>query len=241
MLETRSLNVRYGQIEAVQDVALRVPAGAITAIVGPNGAGKSSLIQAIMGAVRGAAGQVLLDGVAVDRLDPTARVRAGIALVPQGRQIFPHLTVWENLQVMADAVGLTKAAAIDAIQRFPILETRRRLPAGVLSGGEQQMLAFARALMVRPKVLLLDEPSLGLAPLIVEELIRTVVALAEDGMAILVAEPSIRFIRGHIDRGYVMFRGRIVAEASGASALEQAYLAQMDGTVAPMERQEQVG
>jgi len=194
-----------------------------------------------MGAVRGAAGQVLLDGVAVDRLDPTARVRAGIALVPQGRQIFPHLTVWENLQVMADAVGLTKAAAIDAIQRFPILETRRRLPAGVLSGGEQQMLAFARALMVRPKVLLLDEPSLGLAPLIVEELIRTVVALAEDGMAILVAEPSIRFIRGHIDRGYVMFRGRIVAEASGASALEQAYLAQMDGTVAPMERQEQVG
>ena len=241
MLTVQNLCVRYGQIEAVGAASIQAPAGAITAIVGPNGAGKSSLIQAIMGAVRGATGQVLLDGVSVERLDPTARARAGIALVPQGRQIFPHLTVWENLQVMADAIGLAKGVAIEAMQRFPILETRRRLPAGVLSGGEQQMLAFARALMLRPKVLLLDEPSLGLAPLIVEELIRTVVALASDGMAVLVAEPSIRFIRGHIDRGYVMFRGRIVAEAAGAAALEAAYLARMDGNAAAMERQEQVG
>ena len=241
MLATRNLRVRYGQIEAVNDVTLQVPAGAITAIVGPNGAGKSSLIQAIMGAVRGAMGQILLDGVAVERLDPTARARAGLALVPQGRQIFPHLTVWENLQVMADAIGLAKGAAVEAMQRFPILETRRRLPAGVLSGGEQQMLAFARALMARPKVLLLDEPSLGLAPLIVEELIRTVVALAADGMAVLVAEPSIRFIRGHIDRGYVMFRGHIVAETTSAAALEAAYLARMEGNVPHVERQEQVG
>lgn len=241
MLATRNLRVRYGQIEAVSDVTLQVPAGAITAIVGPNGAGKSSLIQAIMGAVRGATGQVLLDGAALERLDPTARARAGLALVPQGRQIFPHLTVWENLQVMADAIGLTKGAATEAMQRFPILETRRRLPAGVLSGGEQQMLAFARALMARPKVLLLDEPSLGLAPLIVEELIRTVVALAAGGMAVLVAEPSIRFIRGHIDRGYVMFRGHIVAETTSAAALEAAYLARMEGNVPHVERQEQVG
>ena len=241
MLATRNLRVRYGQIEAVNDVTLQVPAGAITAIVGPNGAGKSSLIQAIMGAVRGATGQVLLDGAALERLDPTARARAGLALVPQGRQIFPHLTVWENLQVMADAIGLAKGAATEAMQRFPILETRRRLPAGVLSGGEQQMLAFARALMARPKVLLLDEPSLGLAPLIVEELIRTVVALAADGMAVLVAEPSIRFIRGHIDRGYVMFRGHIVAETTSAAALEAAYLARMEGNVPHVERQEQVG
>ena len=123
MLATRNLRVRYGQIEAVNDVTLQVPAGAITAIVGPNGAGKSSLIQAIMGAVRGATGQVLLDGAALERLDPTARARAGLALVPQGRQIFPHLTVWENLQVMADAIGLTKGAATEAMQRFPILET----------------------------------------------------------------------------------------------------------------------
>ena len=241
MLATRNLRVRYGQIEAVNDVTLQVPAGAITAIVGPNGAGKSSLIQAIMGAVRGATGQVLLDGAALERLDPTARARAGLALVPQGRQIFPHLTVWENLQVMADAIGLAKGAATEAMQRFPILETRRRLPAGVLSGGEQQMLAFARALMARPKVLLLDEPSLGLAPLIVEELIRTVVALAAGGMAVLVAEPSIRFIRGHIDRGYVMFRGHIVAETTSAAALEAAYLARMEGNVPHVERQEQVG
>ncbi|HEV2673338.1 MAG TPA: ABC transporter ATP-binding protein [Aliidongia sp.] len=241
MLAAKGISVRYRQVEAVGDVSIEAPGGAITALVGPNGAGKSSLIQAIMGAVRGAKGSILIDGVAVDRLGPTGRARAGIALVPQGRQVFPHLTVWENLQVMADAIGLPDEATTAALQRFPILETRRRLPAGVLSGGEQQMLALARALMTKPKILLLDEPSLGLAPLIVEELVRTVVDLAQGGMAVLMAEPSIRFIRSHIDRGYVMFRGRIVAEATGASALETAYLAQMDGSVSRAERRHQVG
>ncbi len=231
MLAMQDVSVRYGQVEAVSHASIVVPAGAITAIVGPNGAGKSSLIQAAMGSVRVTQGSILLGGITVDRLDATARARSGIALVPQGRQIFPHLTVWENLQVMADAIGLGGGATEAAIERFPILKTRRRVPAGVLSGGEQQMLALARALMVKPKILLLDEPSLGLAPLIVEELVRTVVAFAKAGMAVLMAEPSIRFIRGHIDRGYVMSRGHIVAEAASALALEAAYVSSMNGSL----------
>jgi branched-chain amino acid transport system ATP-binding protein len=223
-LTAEGVTVRYAGAEAVAGAGIVATRGAITAIVGPNGAGKSSLLNALIGAVPAAAGRVTLDGVALERLDATARVAAGLVLVPQGRQIFPRLTVRDNLQVMADGLHLPRERVGEALERFPILGERQRLPAGILSGGEQQMLALARALMARPKVLLLDEPTLGLAPVIVAEIVRTIAALAESGIAIVIVEPSIRLIRSRIDRGYVMLRGRIAATAAGAEQLEHDYL-----------------
>lgn len=225
LLEAADIQVRYGAVEAVRSAAIRLERGAVTALVGPNGAGKSSLIEAVVGSARGARGVVSLDGRRIDGLDACGRARAGLAVVPQGRQVFPRLSVWENLRVLADAVGIPPAAVADAIERFPNLVERRDKPAGVLSGGEQQMVALARALMLKPRVLLLDEPALGLAPIVVAELSGTIAALADEGMAILVAEPSIRLIRQRIARGYVMIRGRIVAEAGNLADLERRYLA----------------
>lgn len=226
-LEASGINVRYGSAQAVANASLRVEPGRITALVGPNGAGKSTLLGALVGARGAGGGAVVFGGEQINALDPTGRAKMGLTLVPQGRQVFPTLTVHENLLVMADALSLPHDRVEEASSRFPILRERRGVAAGSLSGGEQQMLALARALMARPKVLLLDEPTLGLAPVIVSEIIRTVADLAAGGMAILIAEPSIRLVRGQIDRGYVMIRGQIVAEAQGAGDLEQAYLESM--------------
>lgn len=226
-LEASRITVHYGSAQAVANASLRIEPGRITALVGPNGAGKSTLLGALVGARRGGGGEVVFGGEPMNALDPTGRAKKGLTLVPQGRQVFPTLTVRENLLVMADALSLPSDRVEEASSRFPILRERGGVPAGSLSGGEQQMLALARALMARPKVLLLDEPTLGLAPVIVSEIIRTVAELAAGGMAILIAEPSIRLVRGQIDRGYVMIRGQIVAEAQGAEQLEQAYLESM--------------
>ena len=226
-LEASGITVHYGSAQAVANASLRIEAGKVTALVGPNGAGKSTLLGALVGGRRTSSGDVVFAGEAMNALDPTGRAKKGLTLVPQGRQVFPTLSVQENLLVMADALSLSRDRVEEASSRFPILRERRAVPAGSLSGGEQQMLALARALMARPKVLLLDEPTLGLAPVIVSEIIRTVAELAAGGMAILIAEPSIRLVRGQIDRGYVMMRGQIVAEAQGASELERVYLESM--------------
>jgi branched-chain amino acid transport system ATP-binding protein len=223
-LEAEDVTVRYGGAEAVSRASIRATRGAVTALVGPNGAGKSSLFDALIGAVPAAAKQIAVGERRIERLTTTARVAAGLVLVPQGRQIFPHLTVRENLQVVADGLRLPHRSVAEALDRFSILAERSRLPAGILSGGEQQMLALSRALMTSPKVLLLDEPTLGLAPIIVAEIVRTIAMLAETGIAIVIAEPSIRLIRGRIDHGYVMLRGRIAAEADSAEGLERDYL-----------------
>ena len=226
-LEASDIVVHYGSAVAVAKASLTVEAGSVTALVGPNGAGKSSMLGALVGGLRAAGGTVTLDGTQLTSMTPTARAKRGLVLVPQGRQIFPTLTVLENLMVMADALSLPYDRIEEACSRFPILRERRNVTAGSLSGGEQQMLALSRALMVHPKVLLLDEPTLGLAPVIVAELIKTVGALAASGVAILIAEPSIRLVRSEIDRGYVMIRGKVVAEAHGTTELEQAYLDSM--------------
>jgi branched-chain amino acid transport system ATP-binding protein len=222
-LRVESLTVRYGGASALTDVSLHAPGGVVTALVGPNGAGKSSLLLAAYGSVPGT-GRVLLDGDDVSRLSPAARARAGIAVVPQGRQLFPKLNVFDNMRVTAELLRLPKSAVDEAIDRFPILRTRLRSLVGVLSGGEQQMLVVSRALMGSPRVLLLDEMMTGLAPIIVAELARTVSALAADGVAILMAEPAIGAVRTIIDRGYVLIRGCVAAqEENGGVALDDAY------------------
>ena len=224
LLEARNVFVRYAGAEAVAGASIAAMRGTITAIVGPNGAGKSSLLNSLIGSVAARSDGIIIDGQHVGQLKPTGRVRAGLVLVPQGRQIFPRLTVRENLQVIADGLGLDQSTVADALVRFPILKERQRLPAGILSGGEQQMLALARALMTKPKALLLDEPTLGLAPVIVADVVRTIAELAASGIAVVVAEPSMRLIRSHITRGYVMLRGRIIATTDNAGDLEREYV-----------------
>ncbi|MFI5914160.1 ABC transporter ATP-binding protein [Dactylosporangium sp. NPDC051541] len=226
-LRLEGLTVRYGHASAVTALDLTAPGGTVTALVGPNGAGKSSALLAAYGSVA-ATGKVFLDGEDVSRLKPAARARAGIAVVPQGRQLFPKLNVADNLQVMAELLRLPRSAVDTAIDRFPILRTRLRSLVGVLSGGEQQMLVVSRALMGSPRVLLLDEMMTGLAPLIVQELLRTVTALAGEGVAVLMAEPALGAVRGAVDRGYVLVRGETVAVVEdGGKALDAEYQKRM--------------
>jgi branched-chain amino acid transport system ATP-binding protein len=222
-LVARDVSVRYGKATALAGVSLSAPGGVVTSVVGPNGAGKSSLLLALYGSVR-AAGAVEVDGADVSGLRATDRARAGIALVPQGRQLFPRLTVRENLQLMADLLKLDRGTVDEALDRFPILRQRARTLAGVLSGGEQQMLVVSRSLMGSPRVLLLDEMTTGLAPLVVEQLAETVASLVRDaGTAVVLAEPSLGAIRRIVDRGVVLVRGEIVATADGPDALDDAY------------------
>ncbi|WP_433606990.1 ABC transporter ATP-binding protein [Dactylosporangium sp. CA-139114] len=226
-LRLEGLTVRYGHASAVTGLDLTAPGGQVSALVGPNGAGKSSALLAAYGSVA-ATGKVFLDGEDVSRLKPAARARAGIAVVPQGRQLFPKLNVADNLQVMAELLRLPRSAVDTAIDRFPILRTRLKSLVGVLSGGEQQMLVVSRALMGSPRVLLLDEMMTGLAPLIVQELLRTVTQLARDGVAVLMAEPALGAVRGAVDRGYVLVRGETVAASeAGGKALDAVYQAKM--------------
>lgn len=222
-LSVSSLSVRYGSVVAVSDASFESTRGSVTAIVGPNGAGKSSLLLATVGAIRSSDGSVALEGEDVSSLGSNARTRKGIVLVPQGRQVFSHLTVRENLCVVADSMRLPQERIEEALDRFPILRERQNMPGGVLSGGEQQMLALARAIMGRPKVLLLDEPLLGLAPQVIDVVLETLRDLAASGMALVVAEPSIRLIRHQIKQGYVLLRGRVVGTASNADDLAETY------------------
>jgi branched-chain amino acid transport system ATP-binding protein len=221
-LRIRGLSVRYGKAQALDDVTFDAAPGSITALVGPNGAGKSSTLNAIYGGVA-STGQVLLDGEDINRWPAMQRARAGVSLVPQGRQLFMRMSVRENLAVMARLLDVGDADIEAALNRFPILRDRSQQLAGVLSGGEQQMLAVSRALMGRPRVLLLDEMVTGLAPKIVAELVAIAVRMAADGAAVLLAEPSIGAVRDRIDLGFVMLRGAVVAEAVGGSALAAAY------------------
>lgn len=223
-LQVQDLTVRYGRAAALTDVSLDVPGGSITAVVGPNGAGKTSMMLGIYGSVS-ASGRVAVDGEDFSGRKATERAKGGVAIVPQGRQLFPRMTVRENLQLMADVLGLAGDTVDEAIDRFPILRERSRGLAGVLSGGEQQMLVVTRALMGAPRVLLLDEMMTGLAPLIVQELAETVVELArERGVAVVLAEPSIGALGPMIERGIVLIRGEVVARCDdGGAALDSAY------------------
>jgi branched-chain amino acid transport system ATP-binding protein len=195
LLKVSELRVNYGAVAAIRGVTLSVSAGEVVALLGANGAGKSTLLRTVSGLIRPRAGRILLGGEAIHRLPPARIVRLGVAHCPEGRRVFGSLTVAENLRLgaaaRADRAGIT-ADRERIYAMFPILAERMTQPAGTLSGGEQQMLAMGRALMARPRVLLLDEPSLGLAPLLVQQIFRTLAELKAEGVTMLLVEQNIK-------------------------------------------------
>jgi len=223
VLEVRNLHVFYGGIHALQGVSLSVPEGAVVTLLGANGAGKTTTLRAIMGLVRPREGTITLNGVSLIGKRPYEIVRLGLSMAPEGRRIFPDLTVLENLLLGAyartDHDGIARDLSF-VFSLFPRLKERERQRGGTLSGGEQQMLAVARALMAGPKILLLDEPSLGLAPVLITEMYRAFARLKEEGRTILLVEQNARAALSLADYGYVLETGRIVAEGPAAELRE---------------------
>jgi branched-chain amino acid transport system ATP-binding protein len=232
ILEVKNLSVAYGPIRAVRDVTINVAEGELVSVVGPNGAGKSSLLRCLSGIVRSAGGEVIFAGVSITRAPTYRRIAQGLVQVPEGRAILQSMSVLENL-VIAFEHGRDQRprnVAIDeALALFPILHQRRDQRAGTMSGGEQQMLALARGFVANPKLLLLDEPSLGLAPLITREVFRRIQDLRSRGVSILLVEQNVREALRIADRAYVLELGRVAAagparELAGRSEIMHAYL-----------------
>ncbi|NPU92992.1 MAG: ABC transporter ATP-binding protein [Gammaproteobacteria bacterium] len=232
MLVVNDLAVSYGNINAVQGVSFRVEPGELVALIGANGAGKSSTLNCLAGLLPAKRGDVQLQGQSLNRVPAHDRVAHGMALVPEGRGIFSRLTVLENLQMGAyrrDDKSVVRQELTQVFEMFPRLQERRDQLAGTLSGGEQQMVAIGRALMTKPQLLLLDEPSMGLAPLLVEQIFATVATVAKSGVAILLVEQNAQLALQLSQRAYVMENGRITLEGDSAGLLQdvrvrQAYL-----------------
>jgi branched-chain amino acid transport system ATP-binding protein len=232
LLRVDSLVVRYGPIVAVRGVSLRVAEGEIVTLLGANGAGKSSFLGAVAGLVPVASGEVLFRGERIDRLPAERIVRRGLALTPEGRRVFPRLTVADNLRL--GSVPQQDRESAEAARRrvfdlFPVLEERQGQAAGTLSGGQQQMLAIGRSLMASPSLLLLDEPSLGLAPILVEQIFSLLARLREEGTTILLVEQNVHRALELADRAYVLVNGEVeregpAAELRASAEIERAYL-----------------
>jgi branched-chain amino acid transport system ATP-binding protein len=224
MLKLNSVRMAYGAIEAVKGVDLEVRAGEVVTIIGANGAGKSTLLKGVAGLERVAGGRIIIDGKDCTDVPAHRRVGLGVALSPEGRGVFPDQTVHDNLMLGAYTRGARDPRVQEALQRqfkrFPRLKEREHQMAGTLSGGEQQMLAIARALMSEPRLLLLDEPSLGLAPLIIAEIFRTIRELRASGLTILLVEQMANQALGVADRAYVLETGRVTAQGSGRELLK---------------------
>jgi branched-chain amino acid transport system ATP-binding protein len=214
LLEVRGLHVLYGHVHAVRGISLTVRRGQIATLIGPNGAGKSSTLNAIAGLLRPAMGQVLFDGKELARLPAHQVARSGMVLVPEGRGILQRMSVEENLKVAAEMhPGRDLRDRIEAqLRRFPSLDRRRALPAGQLSGGEQQMLAIARALLQRPRLLLLDEPSMGLSPVLVRQVFDLLTEIQREGISLLLVEQNARAALAVSEHAYVLERGELVLE-----------------------------
>lgn len=232
MLKVEKLNVHYGVIQALKDVSMEVKEGEIVSLIGANGAGKTTLLQTISGLLKKTSGEVVFLGKSMNKVSAKNIVKEGITQVPEGRHIFSGMSVYENLLMGAylrkDKDGIKKDLQ-DIYQRFPILEKRSSQDASTLSGGEQQMLAMGRALMARPKILLLDEPSMGLAPILVKEIFNIIKDINEKGTTVLLVEQNAKMALSIADRAYVMETGNIVMTGTGAELvnspeIQKAYL-----------------
>ena len=223
ILKVTGLNVNYGAIHAIHNVSLTVNEGEIVTLIGANGAGKTTILHTITGLTKAASGSVLFEGAELLTTEPHKIVTMGMAHVPEGRHVFAQMTVTENLEMGAyfrrdkDQVGKDMA---DVLRRFPRLRERSRQLAGTLSGGEQQMLAVGRALMSHPRILLLDEPSMGLSPLLVKEIFTTIEDVNRDGVTILLVEQNAKMALSIADRAYVLETGDVVMEGEGAAMLK---------------------
>jgi len=220
ILSVEHLRVAYGRVEAVRDVSFQAGAGSLVTLVGANGAGKSSVINAVSGVLRPRGGTIRFQGEEVTRTPAHKLVARGLVQVPEGRQILASLTIHENLQLGGWHAGAPAASTIDEMyDRFPVLAQRRSLPAGSLSGGEQQMLAIARALVARPTVMLMDEPSMGLAPKIVDEVFAVIAEIRETGTTVVLVEQNARRALQAADHGYVLQTGEVAHEGPASELL----------------------
>jgi branched-chain amino acid transport system ATP-binding protein len=221
LLEINDIDVRYGRNHAIKTVSLNIEQGEIVTVLGANGAGKSSLLKAVQGTVRLSGGKVVFGGKDISRWSAPKRVQNGLSLVPEGRQIFVSMSVEDNLLMGAySRKDGDISAEIDAIfDRFPNLKERRHMSAAVLSGGEQQMLAVSRAMLARPKIMMLDEPSLGLSPLLVKQLFELIKELNDQGLSILLVEQNTYMALQYADRGYVLELGDVVASGTPENLL----------------------
>jgi branched-chain amino acid transport system ATP-binding protein len=232
MLEVKGLFTGYGGMDVIHGIDIEVGAGEIVALVGANGAGKSTLVKTISGLLPVRLGEILFEGERIDRLSPTARVLRGIAQVPEGRQVFGGLTVAENLRLGAyvHRHALSEAAMTARIgevcERFPVLLERLGEPVGNLSGGQQQMLVIARGLMAKPRLLVLDEPSLGLAPVLVADIFRLIAGLRAQGLSIVLSEQNAKLSLAIADRAYVIEMGRVALSGTGKELLASAEVAE---------------
>ncbi|MEE9147614.1 MAG: ABC transporter ATP-binding protein [Candidatus Tectomicrobia bacterium] len=227
MLEIEGLQCRYGKVLALKELCLRVHEGELVTLIGANGAGKTTTLKAISGLVKPAAGRILFDGKPIHGATARAILARGIAHCPEGRRIFPHLTVLENLEMGAylrqDAKGVREDLH-KIFQRFPLLEERQSQAAGTLSGGEQQMLAISRALMSRPKLILFDEPSLGLAPNLVETTFDIIREVRAQGVTVLMVEQNAYAALEMADRAYLLESGQVVLEGTGQALLHNPHV-----------------
>ena len=227
MLELKGVRVHYGKVEAVKELSMGVAEGEIVALIGANGAGKTTTLRAISGLKPPVAGEIWFEGRRIDRRPPHAIVKLGIGHVPEGRRLFPHMTVLDNLKVGAylrsgrDEVGRDLG---EIFARFPVLKQRERQRAGTLSGGEQQMLTIARALMARPKFLLLDEPSLGLAPLVVASIAGVIADINAHGVSVVLVEQNARLALRLASRAYVLETGKVALEGASKALLAEEHV-----------------
>ncbi len=227
LLEVKAINVLYGKAQALKEVSVGVPEGQIVTVIGSNGAGKSTLLRTIVGLCKPSSGEIYLEGKRIDGHPAERIVNAGIALVPEGRRLFPYMTVMENLEMGAYTQKNKReisAMMEENFSKFPILKERLTQLAGTLSGGQQQMLAIARALLAKPKLLLLDEPSLGLSPIVVKEVGEIVKGIHEKGVSILLIEQNTRLALGLAQLGYVLETGHVVLKADAKELLENDFV-----------------
>ena len=230
MLETQNLSSAYGMVQILYDVSFKVQEKEIVSIIGPNGAGKTTLVKTIMGLVPAKNGSILFKGEDITKLKPYNIVKKGITMIPEGREIFPRMTIEENMLLGAYTVK-DKQKIRDTMEKvfqiFPVLKKKEKSLAQTLSGGEQQMLVICRSLMSNPQMLILDEPSLGLAPIIVEKVLDTIRTINDEGVTILLVEQNIQDSLEIADRGYVLEEGRIVLEGKSRELLSNNHIKQV--------------